>query len=325
MKKPKSLKILSLGCLLLALVFMPKLISEFSLNLFITMLIYSLFAIAYNILLGQGGLLSFGHAAYFGMGAYAAILSYKHFGFSLLTGILAGGVSSVLLGIIFGVFVARLQGLPFALLSMAFNMIIFGVAEKWRSVTNGEDGLAIQRPDLFLPGFGKIDMFPTVNFYYFVLVVVVLGIAYCWFFTKTPLGRLNVCIRENQERAGFIGYDTYKAKFLIYLICAFFCGISGALASSFQEFVSSSMINLDKSSDILIMTFIGGRSVFWGPIVGVCFLTYFNDIVSSFTSHWAIIQGAIFIALVMYEPEGISHILLRAREWGSERLKSKKR
>lgn len=324
MKNPMSWKILSLGCLLLVLVFMPKLISEFSLNLFITMLIYSLFAIAYNILLGQGGLLSFGHSAFFGMGAYGAILSYKHLGFSLLTGILAGGVCSVLLGLVFGVFVSRLQGLPFALLSMAFNMVIFGVAEKWRSLTNGEDGLAVQRPDLFLPGIGRIDMFPTVNFYYFVLFVVVVCIAYCWFFTKTPLGRLNVCIRENQERAGFIGYDTYRTKFLIYLVCAFFSGISGALSSSFQEFVSTLMINLDKSADILIMTFIGGRNIFWGPIAGVCFLTYFNDVVSSFTSHWAIIQGAIFIALVMYEPEGISHILLRINAWTYERLKSKK-
>ena len=303
------------------LAFLPGLISEFSLNLVITMLIYSLFAIGFNILFGQAGLLSFGHAAYFGIGAYASILVYKHFGLSLLPGILAGGVCSVLLGVIFGVFVVRLNGMPFALLSLAFNMLIYAVGEKWRTFTGGEDGIAMQRPDLFIPGFGDINMFPTVNFYYFVLIVVALCIAYCWFFTKTPLGRINVCIRENEERAGFVGYNTYATKLLVYLVCAFFCGVAGALASSFHEFVSTSMINLVKSGEILITTFVGGRGIFWGPIAGVCFLTYLNDTLSSFTKHWVIIQGAIFIAVVMFAPDGISGLLLRIKDRLFDRFK----
>ena len=303
------------------LAFLPILISEFSLNLVITMLIMSLFAIGLNILFGQAGLLSFGHAAYFGTGAYTSILLYKHFGLSLLPGILAGGICSVILGVILGVFMVRLSGMPFALLSLAFNMIIFSVAEKWRALTGGEDGIAMQRPDLFIPGFGSIDMFPTVNFYYFVLIIVVLCIVYCWWFTKTPLGRLNVCIRENKERAGFIGHNTYATNLLVYLICAFFCGVSGALASSFQEFVSTSMIHLHKSGDILITTFVGGIGIFWGPIAGVCFLTYLNDVLSSFTEHWVIIQGAIFISIVMYAPDGISGLLLRIKARLFDRFK----
>ncbi len=303
------------------LAFLPKLISEFSLNLVITMLIYSLVAVGYNILFGQAGLLSFGHAAYFGIGAYTSILVYKHLGLSLLPGIVAGGVCGVLLGIVFGVFVVRLSGLPFALLSLAFNMVIYAVAEKWRSLSGGEDGLAMQRPDLSVPGFGSIDMFSTVNFYYFVLIVVGLSVVYCWFLTRTPLGRINVCVRENAERAGFVGYNTYATKFLVYLIAAFFCGIAGALASSFQEFVSTTMINLDKSADILIITFVGGRGIFWGPIIGAFFLTYLNDALSSLTEHWAIIQGAIFIALVMYAPDGISGLVLRIKDWLLDRFR----
>ena len=309
---------------LVLLAFLPGLISEFSLNLVITMLIYSLFAIAFNILFGQAGLLSFGHAAYFGTGAYTSILVYKHFGLSLFPGILAGGVCSVLLGVIFGVFVVRLAGMPFALLSLAFNMLIYAVAEKWRVLTGGEDGIAMQRPDLVIPGFGSIDMFPTVNFYYFVLVVVALCIAYCWWFTKTPLGRINVCIRENEERAGFVGYNTYATKLLVYLVSAFFCGVAGALASSFDEFVSTSMINLIKSGDILITTFVGGLGIFWGPIAGVCFLTYLNDTLSSFTKHWVLIQGTIFIAVVMYAPDGISDLLLRIKNRIFDRFKIEK-
>src|SRR4030042_5270518 len=251
------------GLLVLLAVF-PRLVSEFRISLVITMLIYSLLAIGFNMLFGHGGLLSFGHAAYFGIGAYTAILVYKHFGFSLVDGILAGGVCGALLGILFGFFLARLRGLPFALLSMAFNALIYAAAEKWRALTGGEDGLAMKRPNLSIPGFGSIDMFPTVNFYYFVLIIVALCVLYCWFFTKTPLGRLNMCMRENEERTGFIGYKTYATKLLVYVIAAFFCSIAGALSSSFQEFVSTAIINLDKSAEILIFTFVGGRGVFWG-------------------------------------------------------------
>ena len=315
---------LILFVLFLVLAFMPRLVSEFHLNLVILMLIYSLVAIGYNMLFGQGGLLSFGHAAYFGIGAYTTILVYKHWGFSLFSGILAGGVCGALLGVLFGVFLAQLRGLPFALLSMAFNALIYAAAEKWRALTGGEDGLAAQRPDLWIPGFGSIDMFSTVNFYYFVVIIVVLCVLYCWFFTKTPLGRVNVCSRENEQRIGFIGYNIYATRCLVYVIAAFFCSIAGALASSFQEFVSTAMINIDKSADILFLTFVGGRGIFWGPILGACFLTYLNDALSTLTEHWAIIQGAIFIALVMFAPGGLAGLILWAKNWLLERFTIKK-
>jgi branched-chain amino acid transport system permease protein len=310
--------------LFVLLAVLPKLVSEFRLSLVITMLIYSLVAIGFNMLFGQGGLLSFGHAAYFGIGAYTAILVYKHFGFSLLPGILAGGISGALLGILFGFFLARLRGLPFALLSLAFNALIYASAEKWRPLTGGEDGLAIKRPNLSIPGLGSLDMFPTVNFYYFVVIIVVLCVMYCWFFTKTPLGRLDKCMRENEERTGFIGYNTYATKFLVYVIAAFFCSTAGALASSFQEFVSTAIINLDKSGEILFLTFVGGRGIFWGPILGACFLTYLNDALSTLTEHWAIIQGAIFIALVIYAPDGLAGLILQTKNWLFGRVNIKK-
>ena len=311
-------------CLFALLALMPKLVSEFALNLVITMLIYALFSVGYNILFGQAGLVSFGHAAYFGIGAYTAVLMYKHFGVSLLTGVVAGGVCGCLLGVVFGVFVTRLKGVPFALLSLAFNMLIYSAAEKLRALTGGEDGLAMQRPDLWIPGFGSIDMFPTVNFYYFVLIIVVLSISYCWFFTKTPLGRLTLCIRENPERMSFVGYNTYGTKLLVFIIAAFFCSIAGALMSSFQEFVSTTMIHLDKSADIMFITFVGGRGIFWGPILGACFLTYLNDALSTLTERWAIIQGAIFIAIVMYAPDGISGLLVRIKGWFFSRYDAEK-
>ena len=304
--------------------FLPGLISELSLSLVITMLIYSLFAIAFNILFGQAGLLSFGHGAFFGTGAFTSILMYKHFGFTLLPGILAGGVSCIILGTVFGVFVVRSKGMTFALLSLAFNMLIFSGAEKWRGLTGGEDGISMERPDLFIPGLESINMFPTENFYYFVLTIVILCIAYCWYFTKTPLGRINVGMRENDQRAAFVGFNTYATKLMVYLVCAFFCGIAGALAASFDEFASTSMMSMVTSGDILITTFVGGRGVFWGPITGAVFLTYLNDTLSSFTEHWVLVQGTIFIVLVMYAPEGIGGLLLLIKNQIQDRLKIKK-
>jgi branched-chain amino acid transport system permease protein len=132
------------------------------------------------------------------------------------------------------------------------------------------------------------------------------GGAFCWYFTRTPLGRLNECLRENEDRARFIGYNVYASKLAVYVISAFFAGLAGALVGAFQEFVTVTFINLDKAAEVLIMTFIGGARFFWGPILGACFLTWLNDAISSWTQHWPLIQGALFIALVMYAPNGLS-------------------
>lgn len=296
------------------LALLPFFISEFHLNLVITMVIYSLFALSYNILFGHAGLLSFGHAAYFGVGAYTVINLFKHYNIGIITGILSGGLSGALLGLIFGLFVVRRGGTYFALLTLAFNMLIYAGAEKWRFLTGGEDGVAAQRPDLVLPGFSKIDMFSTMNWYYFVTFIVLLCAAFCWFFTKTPLGRLNECLRENEDRARFIGYNIYASKVVIYVISAFFAGLAGGLAGSFQEIVTVTFINLDKAAEVLFMTFIGGAGTFWGPIIGACFLTYLNDTLSTLTEHWSLIQGAIFILLVMYAPKGLSGLFIELRK-----------
>ena len=308
-----------IGAGLVVLVLLPALISEYRLNVTITMIIYSLFALSYNILFGQGGRLSFGHAAYFGVGAYTAIILFKRLGLSLLPGIAGAAVAGGLLGAVLGVFVVRLGGTYFALLTLAFNALLYAGAEKWRSLTGGEDGLAAMRPDLHIPGIGTLSMFSTVHWYYFVLTVVVLSTAFCWYFTRTPLGRLNECLRENEQRAQFLGYNIYLSKLAINVISGFFAGLSGGLAAAFQEFVTVTFINLDKAAEVLIMAFVGGTGTFWGPILGACFLTWLNELLSGITEHWPLIQGSIFVVLVMYAPEGLSGLIVGARRWWAGR------
>jgi branched-chain amino acid transport system permease protein len=300
------------------LLILPKLVSEYRLNLVITMMIYSIFALSYNMLFGQGGLLSFGHAAYFGFGAYATVILIKHFSLSLPTGILIGGLAGAFLGVTFGVFVVRMRGVSFALLTLAFNQLIYVTAEKWRTVTGGEDGIAFMRPNLHLGGW-EIDLWATLNWYYFVLLVTLICIGCLWYLTLTPLGRLNLCMRENEERASFIGYNTYASRLLIYTQAGFFAGIAGGLAAAFQEFVTTTFINLDKATDVLMMTFIGGGGTFFGPVIGACALTFVNDLLSSWIERWAIVQGGLFILLVLYAPNGLSGIYLSLREQWDKR------
>ena len=313
------LKWLLLAVGLAVLAAMPWLVGEYPLNLIITMIIYSLFALSYNVLFGQAGLLSFGHAAYFGLGAYTSVLLFKDLGFSLLPGILGAGLAGGLLGVLLGLFVVRLGGTYFALLTLAFNALIYAGAEKWRGLTGGEDGVAAMRPDLHIPFYGDVGMFSTVHWYYFVLIVVLLSTWFCWHFTRTPLGRLNECLRENEDRARFIGYNVYMSKVAVNVISAFFAGLAGGMAGAFQEFVTVTFINLDKATDVLIMTFVGGSGTFWGPILGACFLTYLNQVLSDLTEHWTLIQGIIFVLLVMYAPQGLSGLLisLKDRFWGA--------
>ncbi len=293
---------------------LPRFLTRYQLNLVVSMVVYALFAVSYNILYGYGGFLSFGHAAYFGGGAYALILLLKYTQLPFPLCILLGGIFGGLLGLAFGVFIVRLGGTYFALLTLAFNQLVYAIAEKWRTVTGGEDGLYCLRPNLHLPLIGEVDLFSISHWYYFVLLVVGICLLASWHFTRTPLGRVNVYIRENEKRAQFIGFNTYFSKLMIYTVSCFMAGIAGSLAAASQEFVSVTYINLDKSAEVLIMTFIGGGKVFWGPIFGAGFLTFLNNWLSTLTERWVIIQGFLFVILVLFAPWGVSGIFTSIRE-----------
>jgi len=292
--------------ILVILAIFPFILSELQLNIVIEIAFFALFAVSYNLLFGYAGLLSFGHAAFFGIGAYFTVFALKYVaGMPLLLSILIGGLAGGLGGALIGFFCVRLSGAYFALLTLAFNQFIFAVAYKWRSLTGGADGIGVPKPDIHLPLFGKIDMMMTANMYYVTIVVALLCLVACWYFLRTPFGNTIICVKENEERAKFIGYNTYFSKVAVFTVAGFVAGIGGSLFALFEEFVSTDAIDLAMSIQVVFMTFIGGVGSFFGPILGAAVYIYFTEWISSITARWEFFLGLLFIFLILFAHRGL--------------------
>jgi len=294
----------------LLLAFFPYILPIFHINILIEIAFFALFAVSFNMLFGYAGLLSFGHAAYFGIGAYTLALLLKHIaGFPLLLSVLMGGIAGGLGGLLAGYFCVTLKGAFFALLTLAFNQFFFAIALKWRAVTGGDDGIGVKRPDLYIPILGNINMRQIENVYYFVIVIVLICLFILWYLTKTPFGNTIRAIKENDERADFIGYNVFLSKLTVYTISGFFAGIAGALFGFFEGFVSTETLSIPKSTEVLFMAFIGGIGSFFGPILGSAVYVYFTDWVSHLTDRWEFVLGVLFILLVMYAHRGLISLI----------------
>jgi branched-chain amino acid transport system permease protein len=301
---------------LVAIALAPQILPAVHINMLVEIAFFSLFAVSFNMLFGYGGLLSFGHAAYFGIGAYAMALLIKYIpGIPLFLLFLMGGIAGGLGGLLAGIFCVRLKKAYFALLTMAFNQFFFAVALKWRSVTGGDDGISLKRPDLNLPGFGIISMGKVAHVYYLVVAVVLLCILVQWYLTKTPFGNAVRATKENDERADFVGYHVFFTRLSLYTIASFFAGIAGSLFAFFQGFVSTGAIDAQMSMQVTFMTFIGGVGAFFGPVLGTGVYLYFTDWVSRITDRWEFVLGVLFILLVMYARTGLAGLILRMEKF----------
>jgi branched-chain amino acid transport system permease protein len=285
---------------------LPLIISEMKIHLLIEIFIFSLFAVSFNLLMGSCGLSPFGHAAFFGVGAYTAALMFNNLpGTPLIIVLVVVAFSGLVTSLIIGFFCIRTSGIYFALLSFAFQMFLFAVALKWRAVTNGDDGMGVIRPALYLPGIGKLSLMNIYNLYYVTLVCVGLGIAACYFFLKTPLGNAVVCMRENSVRASFLGYNAFLTKLIVFSFSGLIAALSGCLFVLFNEFVATSVIDANMSFSVVLMTVIGGTGVFLGPILGVAFYLLFQNWISSLTTYWWFFLGIVFIVVVLYMDGGL--------------------
>jgi len=291
-------------------IFLPLIVPEMKVHMATEVLVYCLFAVSFNLLLGYAGLLPFGFAAMFGVGAYAAALMFNHLGGApLVVVMVVAAASGLVSALMIGAFCVRLGGTYFALLTLAFQMFFYAVALKWRSVTNGDDGIPVMRPELYLPGFGNLSLMNIHNLYWVTLFFVVLGILAAYLFLKTPLGNAVVCMRENEERAAFLGYNTYLTKLTVFSFAGLLAGLAGALYALFQEFVATTAIDANMSFAVVLMTIVGGTGRFSGPIVGAVFFMLFQDWISDITDHWWLYFGILFIVVVMYLEGGVSSLL----------------
>jgi branched-chain amino acid transport system permease protein len=287
--------------------------SSFALTLLTQMGSFIIFALSYNMLLGQGGMLSFGHAVYSGLGAYIAVHALNMIGkgaifFPVTLLPLIGGLAGVLFGTLFGYVTTRRAGTTFALISLGVGEMVFACVLMFPAFFGGEAGVSTNR--VVGKAFLGITYGPALQVYYLVAVWCLISMAAMYALTQTPLGRMANAVRDNPERAEFVGYDTQKVRFLQLVLSSFFAGVAGALSCINFEIVSAENVSALRSGGVLIATFIGGVPFFFGPILGAIVFILFVAALSGFTKAWLLYLGLFFVLMVLYAPGGLASLVL---------------
>lgn len=281
-----------------------------------SMLIAALFAMGFNLLMGQGGMLSFGHAAHYGIGAFSVLHLMKaveDFGWNIPTPLLpiAGGVGGLVIGVIVGYFASKRSGVYFSLVTLALAEMLHSLAPHWDGLFGGEAGLSSIR----MP-FGQFNFGSMLEVYYVTLFWVTLCILLLWAYTKTPFGRLTLALRDNEQRARFMGYNVHATKVIVFGISAMFSGVAGGLLAFANEVGNYVLFSTHTSALVVLHTFVGGSAVFFGPAFGAVSLTLFAFIISDLTRSWLLYQGVIFVLIMLYAPIGIGGLIkLHVDQW----------
>jgi branched-chain amino acid transport system permease protein len=310
--KQNLLNWIFLAAIVIIAAFIPMIFGIYYSNVIVLFSIFALYAVSYNLLLGYTGLLSFGHAMFFGGGAYATALALTHIpGFPLLLALLTGGLAAVFLALIVSPLLVRVSGTAFAMLTLAFGQLLYVICLKYREVTGGEDGVGgFPIPSLNIPGIVSIEMTDPLKYYYFALIVVLLSLFIMWFFTKTPFGQIVVSIRDNANRVDYLGFKVPHSKAIVFIVSGFFAGIAGALYAMLQDLVSTDgALTVYMSFFPIMMAFIGGIGSYFGPIYGAAILTIIDEVAAAYTEHFELVTGIIFILVVLFAPLGFAGFL----------------
>ena len=271
--------------------------SRFYVFLFTDILIFGLFALSLNLLLGYTGLVSFGQAAYFGIGSYTMALLIKKAGLTFGIAFIAAGVFGAAAALVIGFFCVRLTKIYFAMLTLAFSQIVWAIVFKWNSLTGGDTGIyGIDFPQY-------IDS--KTRFFYFTLAVVSVSVLLLGKIVNSPFGRILTTIRDNPERTEFIGINVKLFQLLAFVISGFFSAIAGGLFAVFNHSIFPDFCQWPVSAEVLIMTLLGGMYSFFGPMVGAAVLLYLRLEVTSYTEYWPLILGTILMLLLFFAPGGI--------------------
>ena len=289
------------------------------------MVIAIVFALSYNMLLGQGGMLSFGHAVYFGLGGFLSVhalmlIEFETIVFSILWIPLIGGLFGLLAGIFIGSFSTRKAGTVFAMISLGIGELIAASSLIFSGFFGGEAGISGDRT--FGPTFFGFDFTQNIEIYYVAAVWAFIATLFMYLFTQTPAGRMANAVRDNPERAEFIGYSSRKVRFISFCASGLFAGIAGGLFALNYEFITEENLNAATSGRVLLMAYIGGLGYFIGPIIGAVVLTLMNSLLSNYSELWMLYLGIMFLLTVMYLPRGFAgFIMMHQLAWVSGNMK----
>ncbi|MCC7274739.1 MAG: branched-chain amino acid ABC transporter permease [Alphaproteobacteria bacterium] len=273
----------------------------------VEIVIWATYALAYNLTLGRTGLPSFGHGAYFGIGAYAFGLAQLHLWPSLWFCLAAALLAATVAGAAVGLFISHRRGIYYAFMTIAFGQVFWFVAVKSHALTGGEDGLLkIRRLPVEL-GFATVPLDGNDALYWFALVAFALVAVLLWRLVHSPFGRVLNAIRQNELRAAFVGYHVWAYKLLAFAVSAGLSGLAGALFAMAQTSAFPDVMSLHWSGIVVMMTLVGGGLVsFWGPVVGVVLFFVARDVLGAVTASWMLWFGLMFMAVVMFRPEGVA-------------------
>lgn len=276
----------------------------------VEILIFAIYALAYNLVLGHAGLPSFGHGAFFGVGAYAFGLAQFNVADNLWVCLLAATVAAALSGAVVAAFISHRRGIYYSLMTIAFGQVFWFTAIKAHGITGGEDGLLkIQRLPVEL-GVTSFSIAGNVALYYFAFAVFMCVSLLLWRLVHSPFGRVVKAIKQNETRARFVGYDVWRYKAAVLVLSAALSGLAGGLFAMAQASAFPDVMSLHYSGYVVMMTLVGGGLVsFWGPVIGAVAFFLTRDIVGALTTAWMLWFGLFFVTLVLFKPEGIAGLI----------------
>ncbi|HEX9568837.1 MAG TPA: branched-chain amino acid ABC transporter permease [Rhodospirillales bacterium] len=291
---------------------LPLVVPDFWVNITAEIMIWALFAASVNLLFGYTGLLSFGQALYFGMGAYGVALSIEFFHFSFWPAALTGIAVATLSAFITGIFAARLTWHYFAIITIVFSLIFFFFAVGWKDVTGGDDGMPFTIPPVLKVGGLELSLLDLTFQYYFILAVVGACFGMMHLLLRSPLGYAFIAVRENTARAGLVGYNAYMVRLLSFVFSGFFAGVSGVLFALFSRYASAHFLFWTVSGEGVVWAIVGGAGTLFGPVLGTAFLIVIREELSAYWEHYLLVVGVIVILFVTYAPDGIMGLLKKA-------------
>jgi branched-chain amino acid transport system permease protein len=295
---------------ILVLLLLPHLLSTYYLGLVIQMMIFALFAMSLDLLIGYTGMASLGHAAYFGVAAYATGLLALKLGWGVWLALPAGLLVAALTATLFGFLALRTRGSYFLMITLALSQVVWGIAFGWRSLTGGDDGLPeVPRPNLGLP-WSLTDETP---FYYFVLFCIGVGTFLLIRIVSSPFGFALRGIRESETRMLSLGYNVWRYKLAVFVLAATFAGLAGCLYVYYNRFVSPDYLQVIRSAEVLLMVILGGAGTLIGPAIGAALIVFLDNVVSTYTERWLLVLGVIYVVVALFAPRGVVGFLRELR------------